>query len=585
MLKLTAIVALLLAVISGCAPSAPEAERPPNIVVVITDDQGYGDVGVHGNSKIRTPNLDALHAESIRLTDYHVDPTCAPTRSALMSGRYSSRTGVWHTIMGRSLIAADEVLLPQMLSDAGYATGMFGKWHLGDNYPFRPEDRGFHEVVRHGGGGVQQTPDYWGNDYFDDTYWRNGEPQQFTGYCTDVFFSEATRFIEETVSSDPQKPFFAYIPTNAPHGPFFVAEKYSKPYAEQGVREPMAQVLRHDREHRRQRRPAAGEARRARGSPTNTIFIFITDNGTAAGVDATGQPYTDADWGGFNAQMRGKKGSEYDGGHRVPFFLRWPNGELGAPRDIDALAAHVDILPTLLDLAGAAPATTDIDGKSLAPLLKGDDADWPERTLLVHSQRIEWPEKWRKSAVMTEQWRLINGEELYDIASDPGQEHDLAGDQPAVVEGLRNAYEQWWDHIDDRFEEYIHIPVGTPGENPTRLTAHDWHPEPPEDSAVPWNQPAIQRNPATNGYWMIEVPEAGEYEFELFQWDKPAAKTLDASTARVAVGDQEATGKVESGAASAKLTLDLPAGKARLQTWLTGGDAERGAFFVYVTKP
>ncbi len=577
MRKSTVVLTLFVAWLAGCSSSEPEAPaRPPNIILLMTDDQGYGDIGAHGNTMIHTPNIDKLHDESVRLTNYHVDPTCAPTRSALMTGRYSSRTGVWHTIMGRSIVAADEVMMPAMLAKAGYATGQFGKWHLGDNYPFRPEDRGFQEVVRLGGGGVQQTPDYWGNDYFDDTYWHNSVPQHYDGYCTDVFFREALRFIEE----NKDKPFFTYLPTNAPHGPYNVDEKYWKPYADKGVPEQMAHfygMIENIDENLGRLRTQLDEW----GIADNTILIFATDNGSAAGVDGDGHPYADTAWGGFNAGMRGRKGSEYDGGHRVPFFIYWPNGDLGQPRDIDTLTAHIDVLPTLLDFAGAPPAK-DIDGKSLAPLLRGQ-GEWPDRTLTVHSQRIEWPEKWRKSAVMTQQWRLVNGKELYDMSSDSGEEHDVSGDQPQVVDGLRNAYEQWWEHINDRFEDYVDIPVGTKGENPTRLSAHDWHPDPPTDD-VPWNQPAIMKNPKTNGYWMIEVPEAGRYRFELYQWDKPAEKKLDATTASVKVGDAEATAKVERGATSVPIELDLPAGEAKLETRLKGPSGERGAFYVYVTR-
>ncbi len=569
----------ILAFLAGCAgaPDQPAESRPPNIVLVITDDQGYGDVGAHGNSMIRTPNLDKLHSESVRLTNFHVDPTCAPTRSALMTGRYSSRTGVWHTIMGRSIVARDETMVGELLADAGYATAMFGKWHLGDNYPFVPEDRGFQRVVRHGGGGVQQTPDYWGNDYFGDTYWADGEPAQYEGYCTDVFFDEALAFME----ANREKPFFAYIATNAPHGPYFVDEKYSKPYLDQGVTSPMAEfygMIENIDDNMGRLDAKLAEL----GVREDTVLIFMTDNGTAAGDAPRGQAPSDA-WPGFNAGMRGKKGSEYEGGHRVPFFVRWPAGELGEPRDAPTLAAHIDVLPTLAEIGGAAvPASLDIDGTSLLPLLRGEDG-WADRTLAVHSQRIDFPERWRKSAVMTQQWRLVNGEELYDVQADPSQERDVAGDHPEVMQQLRQAYDAWWDRNDDRYEDYVRIPIGEQ-ENPARITAHDWHPE-KANGAVPWNQPTIQRSPAVNGYWMIDVAEAGAYELELFQWDRPAQKELDAARARVVVGEIEADAEVPAGAASVTLQVELPKGPAKMQTWLTeAGGAQRGAFFVYAKK-
>jgi hypothetical protein len=317
------------------------------------------------------------------------------------------------------------------------------------------------------------------------------------------------------------------------------------------------------------------------GLRDDTLLIFMTDNGSAAGVDADGSPYPDAAWGGFNAGMRGKKGSEYEGGHRVPFFVRWPGGDLGQPRDIPNLAAHIDVLPTLAEFAAApVPANLDIDGKSLVPLLRGQ-GDWPERTLTVHSQRIEWPEKWRKSSVMTTQWRLVNGEELYDVESDPSQQRDVAGDYPDVTQQLRGAYEQWWKHISTRFEDYVLIPIGLAGENPVRITAHDWHPE-PEELGVPWNQGLVKRDRPWNGYWMIDVAETGPYELTLYKYDRDAREPLGVSTARIKIGEVEASAEVTSAATSVTIPVELPAGPARMQTWL--GDSGLGAMFIYANK-
>ncbi|MEM1296415.1 MAG: sulfatase-like hydrolase/transferase, partial [Verrucomicrobiota bacterium] len=221
----SAIFALLFAALSVHALA-----EQPNVVFIITDDQGYPDIAAHGNPIIQTPNLDQLHGEAVRLEDYHVAPTCSPTRAGLITGHWTNRTGVWHTIMGRSMIRKNEVTIAQHLKDGGYHTGMFGKWHLGDNYPFRPEDRGFEEVLRHGGGGVGQTPDYWDNAYFDGAYFHNSKAEAVKGFCTDVYFDYAKRFI--LANKDSGKPFFAYISTNAPHGPMHAPEKYSKLYPE-----------------------------------------------------------------------------------------------------------------------------------------------------------------------------------------------------------------------------------------------------------------------------------------------------------------------------------------------------------------
>jgi len=551
--------------------AATGKSKRPNVVLVITDDQGYGDLACHGNPIIQTPNLDRLYGESIRLTNFHVDPTCSPTRSALMTGRYSSRTGVWHTIMGRSLLRKDEVTMADVFSASGYRTGIFGKWHLGDNYPFRPQDRGFDEVLIHGGGGVGQGPDYWGNDYFDDTYLHNGKPERFNGYCTDVWFDNALKFIE----ANKNRPFFCYLPTNAPHGPYNVADKYSSPYLDKGVPqnrarfygmitnidENMGRLIRRLKEW---------------GLEQNTILIFMTDNGTSAG-DSAG--------------MRGKKGSEYEGGHRVPFFIRWPAGGLSGSRDINQLTAHIDILPTLIELCGLKrPRGVEFDGASLVPLLRGEVKGWPDRTLFVHSQRIEHPEKWRKSSVMTERWRLVNGKELYEIKADPGQTSNVADAHPQVVKKLREAYSRWWADISSRFDEYCRIIIGSDRENPCRLMSHDWH-----GPKVPWSQGAVRGAMQSNGFWAVEVARDGMYDFSLRRWPMelnkpitatiPGGRAISATRARLKLADVDVTQPVSTDATAVTFQVKLKAGKARLQTWFTDDQGRSwGAYYVYVRR-
>jgi arylsulfatase A-like enzyme len=554
----------------GLGRGAAKAKRP-NVVLVMTDDQGYGDLGCHGNNIIVTPNLDELYAQSIRLTDFHVDPTCSPTRSALLTGHYSSRTGVWHTIMGRSLLDRDEITMADVFSANGYHTGIFGKWHLGDNYPYRPQDRGFDEVLTHGGGGVGQGPDYWGNDYFDDKYFHDGKAKKFEGYCTDVWFDGALKFIE----ANKDRPFFCYMPTNAPHGPYNVADKYSRPYRDKGVKpnqanfygmitnidENMGRLMRSLKELRLEQ---------------NTILIFMTDNGTS---------------GSYTVGMRGKKGSEYEGGHRVPFFIRWPAGELKGPCDVERLSAHIDVLPTLMDLCDLEkPAGVKFDGTSLTPLLKSDARDWHDRTLLVHSQRIEHPEKWRKSAVMTQRWRLINGKELYDIQADPSQKNDIAGTNPDIVEKLRRSYEKWWIDLSPAFDKYCCIVIGSNKQNPTRLMSHDWH-----GPRVPWSQGAVRNGMPANGFWAVEIERDGRYEFELRRWprevDAPinaaiaGGKAIAATKARLKIADEDLTGPIPLNAHCVRFRVELKTGKTRLQTWFTNENGtSRGAYYVYAKR-
>ncbi len=539
------------------------ADEKPNVILIITDDQGYGDVSAHGNPLLKTPNLDQLHAASVRLTNYHVDPTCSPTRSALLSGRYSTKTGVWHTICGRSLMAPEELTIAEILSAAGYQTGMFGKWHLGDAYPTRPQDQGFQSVVYHGGGGVGQTPDYFGNDYFDDTYWRQGQVEKFDGYCTDVWFREAQKFIHQ----HRQEPFFVYLSTNAPHGPFLVDEKYSAPYVEAGdgpsrflgmianIDENVGNLVAYLKEQQLW---------------DNTIFIFTTDNGTAAGDKV------------FSAGMRGKKGSEYDGGHRVPFFIHWPKGGIEGGKDVDQLTAHIDLRPTLTELCDVPAIDGPVaDGTSLVSILKGDQDRLRDRTLFVHSQRILHPEKWRKSAVMTDQWRLVNGEQLFDMRQDPQQSQNVAIEHPEVVGKLRQAYEGWWKSLEPSMERTVHIQIGSDAEPRTRLTAHDWLVQ----GSTPWHQNMVKSGAMKNGPWAIEVLEPGEYEIVISRWPEHLERPIEAKHARLTIQGQELEEMLDPMQSSTRFRVKLQPGKTQLETYLTGPDDRvRGAYYAYVRQ-
>ena len=347
--------------------------KRPNVVFVLTDDQGYGDLGCHGNDVIRTPNVDRLHADAVRFTDFHVGTTCAPTRAGLLTGHYCNSAGVWHTIGGRSLLREDEWTLADALREAGYRTGHFGKWHLGDSQPFRPHERGFERSVYHAGGGIGNTGDPWGNDYFDDTYYVNGRPERFAGYCTDVFFREGLRFIEE----HRDEPFFCYIATNAPHTPLNVEPRYVDLYRDAVPHEDRARfygMITNIDENFGTLTRALAEL----GLAEDTIVVFMTDNGTAGGVELDADEHPREGPGSFNAGMRGRKGSPYEGGHRVPFLLRYPAGGAAGGRDVDTLTSYVDFMPTILDLCGLdVPAGRSFHGRSLVPLIRGEaDAAW-----------------------------------------------------------------------------------------------------------------------------------------------------------------------------------------------------------------
>jgi arylsulfatase B len=586
----------LLALLAGCTQDTDDVAIPaqPNVIIVITDDQGYGDLGFHGNPVIQTPNLDQLAAASARLDDYHVAATCAPTRSALLTGRWQNRVGVWHTVMGRSMLRRGEVTLANMLVDAGYRTMMVGKWHLGDNYPYRPHDRGFEQAYYHGGGGVGQTPDVWDNAYFDGAYYRNGVVEPAVGYVTDVFFDEAIDFIDSVKGSD--APFFLYLSTNAPHGPMHAPQAYADLYADVeqvGVRHFLGMITNIDDNVGRLRAYLE-----AQGLAENTIFVFTTDNGTSSGMHI------------FNAGMRGKKGSEYDGGHRVPFFVHWPAGNLAGSRRVDHVTAHVDIVPTILELtASKLPAGIQFDGVSLVPLLRDPDVAWPDRILITDSQRVLDPIKWRRTTVMTDRWRQVNGVELYDIDADPGQESDVAAEYPGVMRRLTTAYEDWWSELLPTFGEPTAIVIGSAAANPVRLTGHDWL---GTNAQVPWNQRHIRSlemedDGIHKGYWAIDVETAGRYVFELRRWPAEAALPITASAepgapvpgaaafrmadgepfpavrATLSVGELELSAPVGQGDESVQFDVELGAGKMPLVAVFEDEDArELGAYYVTV---
>lgn len=588
--------ATLLCSVAFATANAPAkaAATKPNVVLVITDDQGYGDLHCHGNPYVRTPNLDHLHAISIRFTNFHVSPTCTPTRAALLTGRYPNATGAWHTIMGRSLLAPEEVTLAECFLASGYRTAIFGKWHLGDNYPLRPQDQGFEVTLVHGGGGIWQTPDFFGNDYFDDTYLLNGRPQKFRGFCTDVWFSQAIEFMAACQRRG--EPFFCYIATNAPHSPYWAPEQYLALYRDiKGLRDPgfYAMITNID-----DNMGKLMDFLETSGLEQNTILIFTTDNGTAAGHSV------------FNAGMRGAKGSPYEGGHRVPFFIRWPKGGLVGPRDIDILAAHIDILPTLIELCELRrPAGPPLHGQSLRPLLYERSPRWPERVIVVDSQRLDELVKWRQAAVMTQRWRLVNPSpdgdpsrlELYDITQDPGQQHNVIARYPQVVSHLMAEYERWWQSVSVRAEQYVRIVIGCDAENPVKLTCHDWH---GDGAAECWNQAAIPRGPAVNGFWAVRIAQSGWYRFELRRWPKELDLPLSApyhdpepnreSTPGRAIPIRRARLKIAAfdraitvGPLDRAAVFDvyLSEGPHSLQTWFYAADgSERGAYYVYVER-
>lgn len=577
---------MLFAQLFFTTPLNAESRDRPNIVLILADDQGYKDVAAHGHPYIDTPNMDRLFTESLRLTDFHVRPTCAPTRAALMSGRHPMRSGIWHTIMGRSLMRGNELTLAEVFQANGYQTGMFGKWHLGDNYPMRPQDQGFSTVVQHLGGGVSQGPDYLGNDYFDDHYSRNGNVEKFEGFCTDIWFDEAMQFMDAQRDS----PFFVYLATNAPHRPWNVDPKLEQVYLDKGVAKtaaPYYALISNIDDNLGRLRKFLQEKQLA----DNTILLFMTDNGPAGGWPLNGDMHSKP-LPHFTANMRGAKGSLYEGGHRVPCFIHWPDGQLSGGKDVDLLATDIDILPTLVSLTGVKkPDGPPLDGIDLSAALQDRESIDNDRIHVIQSQRLPLPSKEAKTAVLKGPWRLVlnasepGSVELYNIAEDPRQSVDLAQKHSKLVTELQAAYDDWFADQSPMFSEYSRIAIGAEAEPVARLMSHDWLTT--EISDCIWNQAGVIAGQMGNGPWAIEVLSPGTYQFELRRWPTERPGPIEADHAKISIGETMAETRVEPDAEFVQFELDLPAGPAMLQTMLRipdRGNQTRGAYYVYVRK-
>lgn len=590
---------LALAVLSTIACSLKHSNKQsPNVILIVTDDQGYGDLSCHGNQYIETPNMDKLYQESVRFTDFHVDPTCAPTRAALMTGKYAHRAGVWHTVSGGNHLRASEVTMADAFKASGYRTGIFGKWHLGSNYPYRPMDRGFDEWLGQGDGGTGTTDDWFDNDRVNDYYWHNGEREQREGYAPDVFYNAAIDFITEDL--DKEKPFFIYLPTYLPHGPHTLPDTAWAANESPEVADYVAYfftAIEHIDKNIGRLRKVLEES----GVAENTILMFMSDNGGTAGVNL------------FNAGMRGRKGQVYDGGHRVPFFIHWPQGQLKHGSDVTDLTLHIDVLPSLIELCGLnLESELDFDGRSFKQQFFDPEFSLPDRTLFVETQRTYEPKSWARTAGMTNRWRLIDNKELYDIIGDPGQANNVIEEHPEVVAEIRLAHQQYWSRVSPGDREPPRFIIGHPDDPEVFLTPSDWY-----LPMVPWNHAQVAKGSPHAGEWQISVAEQGTYRFEVRRWPREAAapiggvptfaqKTVDAWTVKggienliygsemtalavhsilLEVGAYKQTAQVEEDDQYIVFEVELEQGDTHVKGTMT--DQARnvigGAYYVYVS--
>ncbi len=524
--------------------AAARGDRP-NIVLIMTDDQGYGDFGATGNPVIHTPHLDALARGSATMSRFYVSPVCSPTRASLMTGRYNYRTRVVDTWVGRSMMEPDEVTIAETLRDAGYATGIFGKWHLGDCYPMRPSDQGFDESLVHRGGGLAQPSEPLENKgrYTDAILYRNNKRVLTKGYCTDVYFDAAMRFIRERKQAG--RPFFAYIATNAPHGPFHDVpdELYRKykatdlsPVAKGGRKhhDKLARIFAMIENVDQNVGRLVAELDRL-GIADQTVVVFMVDNG----------PNTTRYVGPF----RGQKTHVHEGGIRSPLWVRWP-ARLKPGTASDRVAAHIDIMPTLLEAAGATPPKgVKLDGRSVLPLLEGRDVEWPDRTIVIQAHRGDAPHPAQHVAVIGQRYKLVHptgfaggdphaaGEtpwELYDIANDPGEANNLHPHPESAK--LLEFYDTWFKDVSSaRPDNYAppRIVLGTEHERVTTLTRQDARRHPNDTgwgTRCTWKA-RIDRPAVFNATVVLHKPIAGRVTLKL----GPRSKTLEFAkpTARI----------------------------------------------------
>ncbi|MFO0930789.1 MAG: arylsulfatase [Gemmataceae bacterium] len=585
---MTLVMSIALLVIPA-APAAP-ADRGarPNVLIVMTDDQGLGDFSFTGNPILKTPHLDAFARQAVRLTDFHVCPMCSPTRGQLLSGLAALRNGATSVTAGRTFMRPGLPTLPEVFGKAGYRTGLFGKWHLGDSYPHRPVDRGFQESVYHlGWGQLLSTPEFdW--PLIDGRYFHNGVEKRYKGHCTDFWFDTAMAWMKQCQQRN--EPFLCYLPTNAPHAPYIELEEYIRPYRKgKGPAAFFGMIAHVDKRF--------GDLERfldEQRLKDDTIVIFMTDNGGTSGVRI------------HNAGLRAGKTTYYDGGHRVPCWIRWPGGKLGAPRDVTAPTQNTDLLPTLCAWCDvAAPKRDAADeryaGVSLAGLLGEKGGEFADRKMVV--QYGQTPKKF-DGCVIWGRWRLVRGVELYDIEADRAQKTDVADQHPDVVKAMRDYYEGWWKGVEPLLTDFVPTSLGAAQQPVVELTSADWQDIYADNSG--YVREAI--GGPTGGRWHVRVERPGEYEITLRRWPEKTKAALGAkyepnaqsphynskvtrafptiARAKVEVAGVHAESAADPTAPAATLTAKLPAGKAILKAWFVDADGKGlcGAFFVTVRR-
>ncbi|MBU1822490.1 MAG: arylsulfatase [Bacteroidetes bacterium] len=444
-------VVLIAALVAGFTRSGTPTAPPtrPNVLFILTDDQGWGDLSLHGNPILQTPQLDSLARSGAMFDRFYVSPLCAPTRASLLTGRYHLRTGTVSVSRSLEVMDAGETTLAEIFKANGYATGCFGKWHNGEHYPNTPNGQGFGEFLGFCAGHL--------TNYFDSELSHNGQPVSTKGYITDVLTDAALNFMEKNA----EKPFFCYVPYNAPHTPHQVPEVYFQKHKKAGLSDELASI------YGMVENVDDNVGRLLRklhdlGLDKNTIVVFATDNGP------NGKRY--------NGDMKGVKGHVDEGGVRVPFFISWPDRI--KPQTVQSIAAHIDLLPSLVELCDfPKPDTRPLDGKSFAKIVLGKEKDAQQgRTLFTQVASLDKNLKPTPGAVRTPRYRWVwkgPEPELYDMKADPGQKNNLATTETALTQNFLTSYQRWFADVTEGLSlRERPAPVGYPGQE-VELAAHE----------------------------------------------------------------------------------------------------------------
>lgn len=570
----------------ACATPGKEYEKRPNVIVVLSDDQGYGDFSCHGNPVLKTPALDNLYNESIRFSNFHVAPLCTPSRGQLMTGLDALHNKAATVLTARNLMRRDVITMPEVFKQNGYRTGIFGKWHLGDTYPDRPMDRGFEKCVWHKGWGLMSEIEY-DNDYYKTRYLDSTETRYSDNYCTDLWFNKAMEWMDQIAAQ--KQPFFTYVALNAPHGPFYSPEEDYKLYRPQVPDSATASFLgmisNIDRNMGR-----LDQWLSKKGLKDNTLIIFMNDNGGTGGVKL------------YNAGMKAEKGSLYEGGHRAACFIRWPNGNLSKPGTVSYPSQIQDLLPTFIDLFDLKIPQVQFDGASLASVIKKPKVS-DERMFVVQYGGNERPEKYA-CCVVFDHWRLVGENELYDLRADPGQMNNIAKTNPEVLKKMKSFYESWWAKTEPEINQFVPIVVGSDEENPVIINSNNW-----EKGAVNSQWKIAQAAGAVKGgICHIFAEKEGKYRVELSRWPFHLKRLLTAkgpatsyALTKMQMGKSVPikygcisinntalfiTSETSGNATKIVTEIYLPAGNSDLQAWFKDEDKNDlcGAYYVKLER-